>query len=240
MKNMNSKGMVAALAAGAVALGIGISILIPRPPVKVSVEIPSNSPTTTTPTDQAPPPPLNPNPPVADNPAPTDGSQPIEPPQIEPIPIPERNVKASKPLNTDNGIEMVPSDVPITKVTKTAEENLQEAFGELMNRKSSSKKKPGDKTSSAIPSGTRLLSLKADKTSVRIDLSEEFEKSDSTNNLQTRLAEVVYTATNLNHNAKVWLSVNGKELKNLGDLDIRQPITRTTMREDFPIIKGAH
>ncbi len=243
MKQLNSKGVMAAVAAGAIAIGVGVTQL--RPPLKVTgtVEIPGNSPPVAVQPDKAPAPPLNPPPTSAPNvdnsiePPPVDS--PIDPPQISPIPIPERNVKASKPLVTENGIEMVPSDVPITKRTKTAEENLREAFGELTNRKSSGKKKPGDRTSSAIPAGTQLLSLRVDKSGVHVDLSEEFEKSDSTNNLQIRLAEVVYTATGIDHKAKVWLSVNGKELQSLGDLDIRQPITRTTMREDFPTIKGA-
>jgi Sporulation and spore germination len=244
MKQLNSKGVMAAVAAGAIAIGVGVSQL--RPPLKVTgtVEIPGNAPPVAVQPDKAPAPPLNPtnspSAPTIDSsiePPPVDS--PIDPPQISPIPIPERNVKASKPLVTENGIEMVPSDVPITKVTKTAEENLREAFGELTKRKSSGKKKPGDRTSSAMPAGTKLLSLRVDKSGVHIDLSEEFEKSDSTNNMQIRLAEVVYTATGIDRKAKVWISVNGKELQTLGDLEIRQPITRTTMREDFPTIKGA-
>jgi hypothetical protein len=235
MKEINPRILVAAAAAAAIAVGVGVSYLVPRPGVKLSVEIDpknNNNPPVAVQPEQSPPPPINP--------IPVEPAKPVEPVEpVQPIPIPERNIKASKPLVVDNGIEMVPSDVPITKVTKTAEENLQEAFGELVNRKSVSKNKPGDKTSSAIPVGTKLLSLKAKKSDIYVDLSEEFEKTDSTNNLQIRLAEVIYTATNLDHNAKVWLSVNGKKISNLGELEIRQPTTRSTLREDFPMIKGA-
>lgn len=237
MKEINPRTLVAAAAAAAIAVGVGVSYLVPRPGVKLSVEIDpknNNNPPVAVQPEQAPPPVS----PIPVEPAkPVKPVEPVEP--VQPIPIPERNIKASKPLVVDNGVEMVPSDVPITKVTKTAEENLQEAFGELVNRKSVSKNKPGDKTSSAIPVGTKLLSLKAKKSDIYVDLSEEFEKTDSTSNLQIRLAEVIYTATNLDHNAKVWLSVNGKKISNLGELEIRQPTTRSNLREDYPMIKGA-
>jgi Sporulation and spore germination len=238
MNQMNPKILVAAIAVGAAVAGFGASMLMPRSAVKFSgtVEIDprsNNNPPVAIQPEQAPPPPLKP--------APDQGLPPIQQlPPVEPRPIPKNYVRASKPLTTTDGVEMQPVDVPITKITQTAEENLQEALGELVNRKSVNKNKPRDKTSSAIPTGTKLLSLKVKKGDIHVDLSEEFEKSDSTNNLQTRLAEVIYTATNLDHNAKVWLMVNGRELKNLGDLDIRQPITRTTLSEDFPSIKGAH
>jgi hypothetical protein len=232
MKEMNPKILVAVIAAGAVAAGVGASMLMPRSAVKFSgtVEIDpksnSNPPVAMQP--DAPPPPLNPLPPQ--------NVPPISP--VQPIPIPEHRVKINKVQVTDQGIEVVPSDLPVKKTTKTAEENLQAAFGEMLNSKTAAKDLKG-KTSSAIPLGTKLLGLKADKNGIRIDLSEEFSKSGGAASLHSRLAQVIYTATALDPAAKVWLSVNGEELKELGGLELDQPITRTSLKKDFSSIQGA-
>jgi Sporulation and spore germination len=236
MKQMNPKTLVAAIAAGAVVAGVGVSVLMPRPAVKFSgtVEIDpknGNPPVAIQPQTPPPAPPLNPAPPQVEPPA-------QQVPPVEPIPIPEHSVKINKVQVTDKGIEVVPSDLPVKKTTRTAEENLQAAFGEMLNTKTS-EKNPKSKTSSAIPAGTRLLGLKADKNGIRVDLSEEFSKSAGAASLQSRLAQVIYTATALDPRAKVWLSVNGEELKELGGLELDQPMTRTSLKKDFSSIQGA-
>jgi Sporulation and spore germination len=236
MKQMNPKTLAAAIAAGAVVAGIGVSVLMPRPAVKFSgtVEIdPKNNgnPPVVVQPETPPAPPLNPTPPQVVPPV-------QQVPPVEPIPIPEHSVKINKVQVTDKGIEVVPSDLPVKKTTRTAEENLQAAFGEMLNTKTA-EKNPKSKTSSAIPPGTRLLGLKADKTGIRVDLSEEFSKSAGAASLQSRLAQVIYTATALDPRAKVWLSVNGEELKELGGLELDQPMTRTSLKKDFSSIQGA-
>ncbi len=236
MKQMNPKTLAAAVAAGAVVAGIGVSVLMPRPGVKFSgtVEIDpknGNSPVAVQPQTPPPAPPLNPIPPQVEPPV-------QQVPSVEPIPIPEHSVKINKVQLTDKGIEVVPSDLTVKKTTRTAEENLQAAFGEMLNTKTS-EKNPKSKTSSAIPAGTRLLGLKADKNGVRVDLSEEFGKSAGAASLQSRLAQVIYTATALDPRAKVWLSVNGEELKELGGLELDQPMTRSSLKKDFSSIQGA-
>ncbi len=234
MKQMNPKTLVAAIAAGAVVAGVGVSVLMPRPAVKFSgtVEIdPKNSnPPVAIQPEQAPPPPIN---------APPQVVPPVQQvPPLEPMPIPEHSVKINKVQVTDKGIEVVPTDLPVKKTTRTAEENLQAAFGEMLNTKTATKD-PNSKTSSAIPAGTRLLGLRADKNGIRVDLSEEFSRSGGAASLQSRLAQVIYTATALNPGAKVWLSVNGEELKELGGLELDQPITRSSLKKDFSSIQGA-
>jgi Sporulation and spore germination len=234
MKQMNPKALVAAIAAGAVVAGVGVSMLMPRSAMKFSgtVEIdPKNSnPPVAVQPEQAPPPPLNPTPPFV---------PPVQQvPPLAPMPIPEHSVKINKVQVTDKGIEVVPTDLPVKKTTRTAEENLQAAFGEMLNTKAATKD-PNSKTSSAIPAGTRLLGLRADKNGIRVDLSEEFSRSGGAASLQSRLAQVIYTATALNPGAKVWLSVNGEELKELGGLELDQPITRSSLKKDFSSIQGA-
>jgi Sporulation and spore germination len=236
MKQMNPKTLAAAIAAGAVVAGIGVSVLMPRPAVKFSgtVEIdPKNNgnPPVAVQPETPPAPPLNPTPPQVVPPV-------QQVPPVEPIPIPEHSVKINKVQLTDKGIEVVPTDLPVKKTTRTAEENLQAAFGEMLNTKTAAKD-PKGKTSSAIPAGTKLLGLKADKNGIRVDLSEEFSKSAGAASLQSRLAQVIYTATALDPRAKVWLSVNGEELKELGGLELDQPMTRASLKKDFSSIQGA-
>jgi Sporulation and spore germination len=233
MKQMNPKTLAAAIAAGAMVAGIGVSVLMPHPAVKFSgtVEIdPKNStPPVAIQPEQAPPPPLNPVPPAP----------PVQQlPPLEPIPIPEHTVKINKVQVTDKGTEVVPIDLQVKKTTRTAEENLQAAFGEMLSTKSADKNAKS-KTSSDIPAGTKLLGLKADKNGIRVDLSEEFSKSAGATSLQNRLAQVIYTATALDPRAKVWLLVNGEELKELGSLELDQPMTRSSLKKDFSSIQGA-
>jgi spore germination protein GerM len=50
------------------------------------------------------------------------------------------------------------------------------------------------------------------------------------------VGQVLYTATSIDPNAKVWLSVGGKPLDTLGGegLLLEQPMTRDRFKQDFP------
>ena len=52
-----------------------------------------------------------------------------------------------------------------------------------------------------------------------------------------RLAQVIYTATSLNPDGKVWIEVEGKPLNTLGEegLIINQPMTRTDFHNNFTL-----
>jgi spore germination protein GerM len=97
--------------------------------------------------------------------------------------------------------------------------------------------KPDGKLTSTIPVGTKLLSAKVKADGIHVDLSKEFTQGFGATSMIGRLGQVVYTATAQNPDAPVWITVEGKKLEVLGDVgvEIRQPITRQTYDQDFPI-----
>jgi spore germination protein GerM len=97
--------------------------------------------------------------------------------------------------------------------------------------------KPDGKLTSTIPVGTKLLSSRILADGIHIDLSKEFTQGFGATSMIGRLGQVVYTATAQNPDAPVWITVEGKKLEVLGDVgaEIRQPITRETYNQDYPI-----
>jgi spore germination protein GerM len=101
--------------------------------------------------------------------------------------------------------------------------------------------KPDGKLTSTIPAGTKLLSVKVRTDGIHVDLSKEFTQGGGATSTIGRLGQVVYTATAQNPDAPVWITVEGEKLEVLGDVgvEIRQPITRQTYNQDFPINPGS-
>lgn len=97
--------------------------------------------------------------------------------------------------------------------------------------------KPDGKLTSTIPVGTKLLSAKILADGIHVDLSKEFTQGFGATSMIGRLGQVVYTATAQNPDAPVWITVEGKKLEVLGDVgvEVRQPTTRQTYNQDFPI-----
>ncbi|MFM9263970.1 GerMN domain-containing protein [Tychonema sp. BBK16] len=124
--------------------------------------------------------------------------------------------------------------VPTTVALKEADRSdttLQVAFNSLLAG-------PKDaNVSSEIPKGTKLRSLSVKNEGVYVDLSDEFVSGGGSSSMSSRLGQVIYTATSLKPNAKVWISVEGKPLELLGGegLEVAQPSTRQTFDKNFPI-----
>jgi spore germination protein GerM len=226
MKQTNiSKGLVAAAAAGLLAAG-GWT-LWKQSAMKVSVTVTAD-PNGTNPQTQ---------PSVNDAPVPTVPS--VESPTST-APVPQTSVDIYKVEPTDKGLKTVPSSIPIKEPTKSAEENLRDAFKESLNQTNKSNGKVG--AVSAVPKGTKLLSLKSKKDGVHINLSKEFTTGGGSSSMQARLNQVVMQATAFDKNANVWISVEGQSLKTLGGegLEVEQPLTRDTLQDRFQSIQNGN
>lgn len=134
----------------------------------------------------------------------------------------------------DNQIQLVGRPVASTK---TANQNPKESLEEAFNRLLSGSTAAEAGVSSSIPQGTKLRSLAVKDDTVSVDLSKEFTSGGGTASMQSRLGQVIYTATSLDSKAKVYISVEGKPLTELGGegLTIDQPMTRQSFDADFQL-----
>ena len=126
--------------------------------------------------------------------------------------------------------EAVPTKISLKQADKP-DAVLQAAFDSLLAG-------PKDATvSSEIPQGTKLRSLSVKNEGVYVDLSAEFSSGGGSSSMTSRLGQVIYTATSLKPNTKVWISVEGKPLELLGGegLEVAQPSTRQTFDKNFPL-----
>jgi spore germination protein GerM len=132
---------------------------------------------------------------------------------------------------TDNQIAMMPIEIAGTPEDSEAAV-LTKALNYLLARPQT------DKLNSTIPAGTRLLSLQIQPTGIDVNLSKEFTEGGGTDSMTYRVAQVLYTVTSLDPQAKVYLSVEGQLLDEdnpLGGegLMLQQPLTRQQFVKDF-------
>lgn len=115
----------------------------------------------------------------------------------------------------------------------TPEQQLQDAFATLLSQ-------PGDPSQNAvttIPDKTEILSLTVESDGVHVDLSQAFTAGGGSASMVARLGQVVYTASALEPNTPVWISVAGKPLTVLGGegIEVSQPITREAVKAAFEL-----
>jgi spore germination protein GerM len=72
---------------------------------------------------------------------------------------------------------------------------------------------------------------------IHVDLSQGFRTGGGTASMTGRVAQVLYTATSLDPDAPVWLSVEGKPIDSIGGegLMLEQPLTRKRFKQDFSL-----
>ncbi len=91
---------------------------------------------------------------------------------------------------------------------------------------------------STIPSQTRLLDLHIGEDGVHVDLSQEFTQGGGSSSMIYRVAQVLYTATSIDPQTPVFLSIEGQPLNEdypLGGegLMLEYPTTRQQFNQEF-------
>ena len=131
---------------------------------------------------------------------------------------------------TKREIELVPSSVTIEQ-SSGDREIIESALNRLLTGP-----KDGDYTTT-IPQGTKLLGLNVEGSEIRLNLSQEFTTGGGSASMIARLGQILYTASSLDPQSKVWIEVEGKPLEALGGegITITQPMTRKIFEEDFPL-----
>jgi len=86
---------------------------------------------------------------------------------------------------------------------------------------------------SMVPSETRVLGVRNETGVVYVDFDQNVEMGGGITDMRMRLAQIVYTATQLDPVSKVRILINGKEIKSFsgeGLTEVEKPIGR----EEFP------
>ncbi|WP_414530008.1 GerMN domain-containing protein [Nodularia chucula] len=130
---------------------------------------------------------------------------------------------------TDTSFDLVPQ--PIQIAATQPNQALEQAFQALLAG-------PTEGTdSTTIPQGTQLLGVKLENDEVHVNLSDNFTEGGGSASMIGRVGQVVYTATTLNPNAKVYIEVDGQQLDILGGegLELEQPLTRESFQQNYSL-----
>ncbi|MEO0852676.1 MAG: GerMN domain-containing protein [Cyanobacteria bacterium J06648_11] len=107
-----------------------------------------------------------------------------------------------------NEIALAPMPLDISP-TATAEQALTAAMTTLLQGPIHAE---DDRAIAAIPLGTELLNLQVRSEGVYVDLSDKFAGGGGSTSMVYRVAQVLYTATSLDPDTDVYLSIEGQPL----------------------------
>jgi len=127
-------------------------------------------------------------------------------------------------------VNLVPRPVKIATAT-LPQKTLEVAFQSLL-----SGPREGEDTTT-IPKGTKLLGLSIKNDEVHVNLSADFTSGGGSTSMLGRVGQVIYTATTLNPQAKVYIDVDGKPLDVLGGegVELEQPLTRASFKQNYQL-----
>ncbi len=130
-------------------------------------------------------------------------------------------------------IRLIPQEITV-KPGDSSEVALKAALNNLLSGSENSQ------LTTTIPTGTRLLGLRITKTGIYVNLSREFSQGGGSSSMIYRVAQVLYTVTSIEPQAKVYLSVEGQLLDEENPLGgegliLTEPITRQQFVKDFSI-----
>lgn len=109
---------------------------------------------------------------------------------------------------------------------------LKDSFTQLLTQPSNSE------LTTTIPQQTQLLDLQIVEDSIYLDLSQEFSSGGGSTSMIYRVAQVLFTATSINPQASVFLSLEGQPLNEKNPLGgegllLKYPLTRQNFTQDF-------
>lgn len=220
-----SVGIVASVCALAVAVGAGIALWTNLQ--SATTKTSNNSQTLTNPSTQNSPNQTLPVPPPAKIDSLDSQQFPLSI-QSEPKAVTEKTLELYWLKDSAGEIGLVSSRVKI-KAADEPEAILTAAFDRLLSGPENTD------VVSAIPKGTKIQALTVENNGVYIDLSEEFTSGGGSASMMGRLGQIIYTASSLEPDVKVWIFVGGKPLEMLGGegLEVSQPITRQNFQQEF-------
>ena len=133
----------------------------------------------------------------------------------------------------NNDIQLVPKTIYTAATSPKLA--LTEALEKLLAQDSTS-----DPTTT-IPPETRLLDLDISKNGVYVNLSQEFARGGGSSSTIYRVAQVLYTATSIDSQTPVFLSIEGQPLNEdypLGGegLTLEYPMTRQLFEREFSFL----
>lgn len=159
--------------------------------------------------------------------------QPVKPSQFK-VPTPtkaptEKSVQIYWLKTVGNDIELAAAPIALTEAQPNV--ILKAAFEKMLQGSTD------PALTSTIPAKTKIQELKIQPDGIHVDLSSEFTTGGGSTAMMGRVAQVIYTATTLDPNASVWISVNHQPLDVLGGegLVLDQPMTRQEFDQNFSL-----
>ncbi|HOJ39671.1 MAG TPA: GerMN domain-containing protein [bacterium] len=122
--------------------------------------------------------------------------------------------------------------VPVRRKSsgRSLQQRVRLAVGELIAGPTEEEKKEG--LYNAVPAATRLLDCRVENGTVWLDFSAEVEEGGGTQDMEERLAQIVFTATQFDEASQVQLLIEGKTLKYFGGEGITE-VEHPLKRRDF-------